>query len=347
MKSAEVFVWASDFEDFKGEGLLARLFIKKFFFSYKNKVKIYTNNSNYIFYKNKYYKLEKKKYNNNFFKKYFYTFYGIFLIWYFYFKGKKVCYVNYLPLWAFWTFFLLPKKTIIGPVTGGVYKKNIYTLNNLIRRFILPIFYFISLKFIFTKFKKIIFSTDKLKHLIPRSKIKYCLFNFCLLFYKKRISQNKTIDFLFYLRAHANKSNHFHKKIINQLSNLNFKIIVVGDKFLKLNVKNYVNIQRVKLLKILDKTKYTITSDENFYSLFALDCFSSNVHVFYNKNSKPKKFYFNKKMITDINFSDVNYSTKKIINIINLKKLEHEPNVTNKIFLHLTNFSKKFTMNFH
>ena len=31
MKKFDVFVWASDFEDFTGEGLLARCFVKKYF----------------------------------------------------------------------------------------------------------------------------------------------------------------------------------------------------------------------------------------------------------------------------------------------------------------------------
>jgi hypothetical protein len=342
MKSFEVFVWASNYEDFTGEGLLARLFVKKYFFSYKGKIRIFTNESNYNFYQNKNYTNVKKKYKNNFFKKYLYTFYGIILIWYFYLNGKKVCYINYLPLWAFWIFLLLPKKTIIGPVTGAVYKKNIYTLNNLIRRFIIPFFYFLTLQFIFAKFEKIIFSTDKLKGLIPRSKIQYCIFNFCLLFYKKRIYKKKNIDFLFYLRLHANKSNSFHKKIIDLLSNLNFKIIVVGDKFLKSNVKNYINIPREKLLKLLDKTKFTIISDENFYSLFAIDCFSSNVHVFYDKNSKPSKFYFSKELAIDINFSNINYSIKKIINFTKKYKQKSKRNILNNNLLYIKNLNKKF-----
>ena len=33
-------------------------------------------------------------------------------------KGNKICYINYLPIWNFLIFVVLPKKTILGPITG-------------------------------------------------------------------------------------------------------------------------------------------------------------------------------------------------------------------------------------
>ena len=346
MNDFQIFVWASDYEDFTGEGLLARLYIENNFSLLNKKIQIYSNNGRFLFYKKKIINIKKKQYSNNFIQKYLYSFYGVFLIWYFHLKGKKVCYVNYLPLWAFWIFFLLPKKTILGPITGTTHKKNIYTFNNLIRRFILPFFYFLSIKIIFLKFGKIIFSTDNLKSFIPKSKIKYCLFNFCLLFYKKRKLKKKTIDFLFYLRSHSNKSNNFHKSIINSLLDLKLRIVVAGDKFNRLNVINYINIPRKKLLTLLDKTKFTITSDENFYSLFAIDCFSSNVYVFYNKIIKPKKFFFEKNLLKEINFSDAHYSLKKIANIIFNKKKTHSFQSNNYNSIDLLNIKRKFINQF-
>ena len=346
MKDFEVFIWAADYEDFTGEGLFARLFVKNYFNLSKKKIKIYSNNNRYYLYDKKLQIVEKKLYKNTFIQKYIYPFYGIFLIWYFYLQGKKVCYVNYLPLWAFWIFLLLPKKTILGPITGGTYKKNIYSVNNLIRRFVITFFYFLTLKFIFLKYKKIIFSTDNLKSFIPKSKIKFCFFNFCLLFYKKRKNKKKTIDFLFYLRLHNNKSNNVHIRIIDSLLELNFKIIVVGDKYIRPNLINYINIPRKKLLTFLDKTKFTIVSDENFYSLFAIDCFSSNVHVFYNQTVKPNKFYFSEKLINSIKFSDINFSLKKILKIVKNRKNKNNHIENKKIksenFLYLNNLKKNF-----
>jgi hypothetical protein len=346
MKDFEVFIWAADYEDFTGEGLLARLFVKNSFNLSKKKIKIYSNNNRYYLYDKKLQIVEKKLYKNTFIQKYIYPLYGIFLIWYFYLQGKKVCYVNYLPLWAFWIFLLLPKKTILGPITGGTHKKNIYSVNNLIRRFVITFFYFLTLKFIFLKYKKIIFSTDNLKSFIPKSKIKFCFFNFCLLFYKKRKNKKKTIDFLFYLRLHNNKSNDVHIRIIDSLLELNFKIIVVGDKYIRPNLINYINIPRKKLLTFLDETKFTIVSDENFYSLFAIDCFSSNVHVFYNQTVKPNKFYFSEKLISSIKFSNINFSLNKILKIVKNRKNKNNHIKNKKIksenFLYLNNLKKDF-----
>jgi len=346
MKDFEVFIWATDFEDFTGEGLLARLFVKNYFNLSKKKIKIYSNNNRYYLYKKKLKIVEKKLYKNTFIQKYIYPFYGIFLIWYFYLQGKKVCYVNYLPLWAFWIFLMLPKKTILGPITGGVHKENIYSVNNLIRRYVITFFYSLTLKFIFFKYKKIIFSTENLKNFIPKSKIKFCFFNFCLLFYKKRKNIKKNIDFLFYLRSHTNKSNNVHRRIIDSLLELNFKIIVVGDKYTRPNLINYINIPRKKLLTFLDKTKFSIVSDENFYSLFAIDCFSSNVHVFYNQTVKPNKFYFSEKLINSIKFSNINFSLNKILKIVKNRKNKNNHIENKKIksenFLYLNNLKKDF-----
>ena len=138
-----IFVWSSDYENFTGEGLLARCFVENYF---KNKgtIKIISNNSDYIL-KKKYSFLKKKKYFNTFLTKYLYPFYGVILVWYYHLKGKQTCYVNYLPLWNFLIFILLPKETILGPITGNIYKDNFYNLNTFFRKIIFPIFYFISL----------------------------------------------------------------------------------------------------------------------------------------------------------------------------------------------------------
>jgi len=311
-----IFVWSSDYENFTGEGLLARCFVENYFQN-KGTIKIISNNSEYIL-KKKYSFLKKKKYFNNFLTKYLYPFYGVLLVWYYHLKGKQTCYVNYLPLWNFLIFIFLPKETILGPITGNIYKDNFYNLNTFFRKIIFPIFYFISLKIIFFKYKNVIFSTDNLKEIIPKNKIKYCLFNFCLLFYNKRKLTTKKIDFLFYIRKHPLKSNFFIKYMIERFALLNLKIVVVGDKFIYHNVKNYINLPRSALLKLLDKTRYSIISDDNFHSLFFLDCLSCNVISFVNKKFK---FHKNKLFlcVKSLNFNDCRSSFKQLIQIISFK----------------------------
>lgn len=335
MKRNDFFVWACDYEDYTGEGLLARLFVKNYFLNFKKKIKIQTNNSDYIFFK-KNRKIEKKIYKNNFISKYLMPLKGIILIWINHLKGKKVFYINYLPLWAFWIFLLLPKKTILGPITGNIYIKKSYRLDNLIRRFLFPLFYRISLTFVFKKYKKLLFATDNLKKLISKKEINNFLSNFCLLHIEKRKIKKKKIDFTFYYRAHPNKSNKFLLDIIHFLIKRKFTVVIVGDRLDIKNTKNYINLPRDKLLPILDRTKFTIVSDENYYSLYLLDCFSSNVFIFtnyYKKNTKKVVNLTN----CEINFSDLKNTKKKLIDVIkNFKKNK----VYNKKYLILSKINK-------
>jgi hypothetical protein len=314
-----IFVWSSDYENFTGEGLLARCFVENYFKSSES-FRIRSNNSEYLFNKNKYFLLKKNIYINNFASKYLYPYYGILLIWYFHFKGKKTCYVNYLPLWNFLIFILLPRNTIIGPVTGSLYNDSVYNFNTFIRKIIFPFFYVVSLKIIFFKFKYIIFSTDNFKKIIPENKKKYCLFNFCLLFYKKRKQKKKNIDFLFYFRKHPQKSNLFLNYIIKKLTSLNFKIIVVGDKYILPKVTNYKNIHRYKLLNLLDRTHYSIMSADNFYSLFFLDCLSCNVFIFFNKKFRTDNYLPINSRFKILDYNKFSSSFDKIVKELPVKK---------------------------
>ena len=54
MKNNEIFyVWSSDFEEFTGEGVLARNFLTNIFKKYNGKVRIKSNNAEYIYFKKK------------------------------------------------------------------------------------------------------------------------------------------------------------------------------------------------------------------------------------------------------------------------------------------------------
>ena len=106
----KIYFWSNDFQENSGEGILARNFLKLL-------QKKYTNY--------RYINLNKFKKRNNFFYNYILPFWGIVKIWNYYLKNKKVCYINYLPVWNFLIFLLLPQKTILGPITGTTTKKNI------------------------------------------------------------------------------------------------------------------------------------------------------------------------------------------------------------------------------
>jgi hypothetical protein len=311
MKNFSTFIWSSDFEDFTGEGLLGRFFVENF--CKKNEsVKIVSNNGEYYLNKKNFYILKKNKYKNNFFTKYFYPFYGLLLIWFYNLKGKKTFYINYLPLWNFLLFLFLPKKTILGPITGNIYQDRIVNCNTFVRKVFFPLMYVISINIIFKKYIKLIFSTNNLENVIPRKLRKFCTFNFCLSLLKKRKKKKKNIDFLFYLRKHPLKSNAFHKFLIKRLSENKFRVVVVGDKFIYSNVKNYINIPRSKMLTLLDQTSFSVAPGDNFHSLFNIDCMSCNVKLFYDKLIKPKIIYFSIDCIFPLNFNNYEEALAKI-----------------------------------
>lgn len=320
MKKSKVFVWASDFEETTGEGLLARSFIKLISKSNDCIFEVCSNNQLLIIYKNKLKIIEKNTYKNNFFFKYMMPFFGIFLIWKNHLKGIKTLYLNYLPLWNFLIFFLLPSKTFLGPVTGGSHFNKSSFVNFFIRKYIFNLLYILSINIIFFKHKKIFFSTDLLKKNIPKKNIRNCIFLVSLIKYKQRKLKIKNIDFLFYYKKHSNKNFIFIKKLIMKIKK-NYKVFVVGDRININGIKNIINIKQKKLFMLLDRTKYSIISGENFYSLFAIDCISSNVIFFYNKVIQPHNLIFNKKLIHPIDYDDIENSWLKIKKIMSNKKI--------------------------
>ena len=141
--------------------------------------------------------------------------------------SKKTIYLNYLPLWNFLIFLLLPKKTLLGPITGGAYYGNSKSLNSFIRRYIFPFFYLISLKIIEKKYSKVIFSTNLLKSYVNK-KNKY-LFNYCLNIYEEKLFKQKKYDLIFYYRPHKNRNNFEQKKLIKKLVDNYYNVIIIGD----------------------------------------------------------------------------------------------------------------------
>jgi hypothetical protein len=118
---------------------------------------------------------------------------GIFYCWKKYLNQETVCYLNYLPLWNFLIFVLLPPKTVFGPITGGAYYSKSFKLNYFIREYIFPIFYKISEFLINLRGINPIFSTDLLKKYLSKKTIIKSKFNFVVknFSFKKKIKQKK------------------------------------------------------------------------------------------------------------------------------------------------------------
>lgn len=316
----KIFIWCSNLQTNNGEGILANKFIKD--------LKII--NKKYIFITKS---ISAK--NTNFFRgiignnadRLLFPFLGIIYLWFiFIFKReKKICYVNYLPLWNFLLFLFLPPQTILGPITGGSKYLKKPLLNYLLRKIVLNFFCILSLKILKFRQNKLLFSTDLLK--IKFIKFKNVIFNYVFkdfYFYSKKISRK--YDIIFYIGFHKNKNNDLLINIAKKLSIKNFKVITIGQKIKNKKITNMGIIKRKKLLNILQQTKYAFLSTENMYSLFSLDCLSNGVHVFYNKENYPIKELKN-------NMTPLNYSKKNILIKSIEKKLKQKFEKQKKIVL--------------
>lgn len=309
----KIYYWANDTEGNSGEGILALNFLNLLKKKFKNHKLINLNNF-------------KKK--NNFIYNYILLFWGIILIWKYYLKGYKVCYINYLPIWNILIFLSLPKNTILGPITGTITKKNIlYKFFCLVGTFIIS-----------RRKKKLLFSHSQLKLYFSNNKKNY--FNF--LFYKfkfKTGTTKKKFKIIFYFKDNNNKGNYF---LINILKNISekHKIAVIGDdlsKFInKKNITNFGTINRNQAIKIINSANFALTSKENHFSFFAIDCLSRGLKVFYNKDLKISND-IKTNMFIPIDFANL----KNSINAIQ-KGLSKKRDKRNFLKLKLKNFDNYF-----
>ena len=146
-----------------------------------------------------------------------------------------------------------------------------------------------------------------MKKYLSKRIIKISKFDFVFNYVEKNLLTKKDIDFIVYHRLHKNKRNYFKYNFITKLLKLNFKIFIVGDKIKYTNLKNLGYISKIKLIKLLKRTKYSLSSDENIYNFFTLDCINNNVKIITDKTNKTKIKKFKK------NFIFINFKKNKLI----------------------------------
>ena len=336
--SVETYIWCCDFNNYRGEGILARSFVE-FLSKYKTKIIIKTFDNQYIFSNNKYkvnYKLNnKKKINLNLFEKYLYPILGIFWLWKKYFEKKEIIYLNFNPLWNIFVFIFCPPGTSFGPITGSTYDGDIKNISGIIRKYFFPILYKIGLFFLFKRKKKILFSTSLLKKIIPKKKISRCIFDFQIIYYtqlvqNKKITKQKNIDLIYYNRNHLSKKNKVILDVIKVISK-KFNVIVVGDFLKEKNIKNLKIINKKKLNQLLDKAKFTFSAPENVISMFTLECLSSQTKVFYDKKQSIISKFFSSNNLIPFNSNDFN----KTLNIV-------DKHMNKKFYFNKTVLREKF-----
>jgi glycosyltransferase involved in cell wall biosynthesis len=315
--NSTIFCWGCDDATNRGEGQLLYKYISENLRNF-NLIKI-INIKNSSILKHDFKINEVNNFSTSlklsFIESYISPFIGVIYLWYKYISGKKVCYVNFLPLWNILLFLLLPPGTKLGPITGSLYEGKVNSVQSFLRKYILPILYVVCGKFILN-FRKgnFIFSTGLLiDYLCPevraRSSFDYIFKNITIKLYNK----HRDIDLLVYNRNYFNKSNIFFSEVITNLQKNNFKVYYFGDEITTpgKNYKKIINNSEVQ--EYLNRTKFTLISNENFFSMFALEAIKNNVNLFYNKDHKiTNKWLESSKKITKIDYLEVIESIEKI-----------------------------------
>jgi hypothetical protein len=311
-KNMEIFIWCCELSLNSGEGKLALTYIQDIKKNLNKRIILRTpelfikkfNINNFINNNSKY-----RAQLNNF--KYLTPFIGIFFCWLYFFKKKQCCFINYLPLWNSFLFLFLPPRTILGPITGGALYQKHLNINYILRNYIFKFLYKISLLIIFLRHKKIIFATSLLKNEISSSKLSKCYFDYIYRLLKDYPLKPKNIDILLYNRKHPNKIFK-NKKIVEFFLRKNMKIHVIGAHLCIKKIHNHGYITNKEANSLLSRSKFTINSQENFYTLFLIEALSNKVKIltdrsyenFINKKNDKIFINLNKKNIKNVIFKN-------------------------------------------
>ena len=283
--------WCNDYNKNTGEGKLARKFIRKFG---KNKVKVITPRLNF------------------FLSNYIFQTTGIFVLWYYYFRLKKLIYLNYTPLWNSLIFLFSPPGTIFGPITGSIQINKIRNIKSFLRFYIFPILYIFNLKILSLRSKKIIFATNILDKFINKNPEKKIITNFILQdlkFSKKNLGRRK-YDLIIYYRKHENKFFDHHLNFIKKELKKGKKIVTVGEKTNIKGIKEFGKIGSNRLLNLIESSKFSLSGDDNLFSLFNLECMQHGVKIIFNHNLK-----FQIKKMRKNFLKAYDYKNKKFLNL--------------------------------
>lgn len=355
--SKDIYAWCCDYEDYRGEGKLARCFIEYAIKRNSNNFFIKTP-YNFIQLNNKNINIKKiknqKQINLNYFERYFTPFLGIFWLWKNFLLKRKIAYINFNPLWNIFIFIFSPPRTIFGPITGSIYDGKVRNIDQFVRAYLFPLFFKISIFFLQIRKKKILFSTSLLKSTLPKNIINNCIFDFQLIYYNSiikntytTINSKKNIDLIYYNREHNQKKNLATLKILNLLSNQNqYKKVIIGNNLPLKNFLNLTTLDHKKVMLLLTKSRFTFFSPENYLSMFLLEAMSRNVKIFIDNKHRNILNYFESSNFIFLDFSNEKKLFKKIIfqldNNYKIKKNKLKKNVLKNINYKLRHYLNEF-----
>lgn len=317
-KKNKLICWVCDFNPTNGEGIIANMFLdqlvkKKKFLKHDIFIR---NLSEGILFSNlkneKYAKTEKL----TFAEKYISPFVGLIYLWYNFLLGRKVCFVNFLPLWNFLLFLCLPPNTILGPITGSKHYdiKSVKGFEKFFRSYLMPIQFTISNFILKFRFKNLLFSTRNLEDQLSDVVRNKSEFDFMLNLYninEINVNKDKKVDFIFYIRFYPSKGTQILVEYINKLKT-KYSIVTVGDKTGIDGIKEYGLITRDEVLKLCNDSKFSIVSSENFFSFFSFDCIQNNAKIFFSNAVKYDKRLEEQKKVFPMDIYDMEKSANYI-----------------------------------
>ena len=170
-----------------------------------------------------------------------------------------------------------------------------------------PSFYKISEFFLLLRSAEINFSTNLLKNnlsnkLRQKSKFDFLIKNISV---KKFNNKQKKIDFLLYYRKHKNKKSLFPNEFIRKVATSGLKICVIGDKLNIKNIRNYGYLKNNDVQKLQSRSKFTVVSGENIYSIFTVECLLNDVKVLIDKKYYKQTSFLKEKFVI-VNFNKIN-----------------------------------------
>ena len=118
---------------------------------------------------------------------------------------------------------------------------------------------------------------------------------------------------MIYYNKHQNKEKFFPYEFIYMLLKNKFKIYVFGDYLNITNVYNLGYLKNFEVQEKLAKTKYTIASGENFYSIYTLECINNHLKILIDYKFKKEIKYFKKSFLL-FDF-EKNLTKKKLISL--------------------------------
>ena len=178
----------------------------------------------------------------------------------------------------------------------------------------MPVQFFISNLILNFRYKKLDFNTSNLKSILSKKVINKSNFNFVYNLYDLNNEEpyfEKNNDFIFYIRSYPSKGIDQMIKFIENLKK-DYKIITVGEILNIEGIKQYGYIPREKVLDLCKKTKFSIISSENFYSLFCFDCISNGVKVFFNETMNHEKNFVSDKKVFPVNLNNPDNALEQI-----------------------------------